>query len=182
MTKTEAAEYLGMSERSLERYTKDNKIGVTYERGKTKPVPIYDQGELDRFKTELEKPVHRPAVEKMPTANDNGATSAADSGAIQLARSEEFLQVIENVISATAREVAKAMTTANDKSDNKRQEQEVPISERVFLSVDEGASLLGISKGALEKAIKADEIKVYRELARGRRVKRADLKKWADKR
>ncbi len=178
MTKKEAAEYLEMSERSLERHTKDNRIGVRYERGKTKPVPVYDAGDLDRFKAELETPVHRPAVEKMPTGAD---TNAAESGAIQLARPAEFLQMIEGVINATAREVAKAMATGADNGASKRQSLETPLKDRAFLSVEESAAHLGISQGSIEKAIKARALTVHRELARGRRIKRVELDKWAAK-
>jgi excisionase family DNA binding protein len=181
MTKTEAAEYLGMSERSLERHTKDNRIGVRYERGKTKKVPVYDAGELDRFKAELEAPVHRPAVEKMPPNFDNGANASAESGAIQLARPDEFLKVIEGVINATAREVAKAMAPGADNGASKRQTLETPLKNRAFLSVEESAAHLGISQGSIEKAIKAQALTVHRGLARGRRIKRVELDKWAAK-
>lgn len=181
MTKAEAALYMGISERSLERYTKDNKIGVRYERGKTKPVPVYDQGELDRFKEKLEKPVYKPAVEKMPPNFDNGAMRAAESGAIQLARPEEFLQMIEGVIHATAREVAAWITTGTDKGDSKRQVPETPLKDRAFLSIEESAAYLGISTGSVERAIKSQTLTVHRELARGRRIKRADLDTWVEK-
>ncbi len=50
MNKKEAAEYLGVSTRAIERYTQKGKLGVKYSGGKTRPLAIYDKGELDRLK------------------------------------------------------------------------------------------------------------------------------------
>jgi hypothetical protein len=179
MTKTEAAEYLGMSERSLERHTKDNKIGVRYERGKTKPVPFYDAGELDRFKAELETPVHRPAVEKMPPGSDNGANVSAESGAIQLARPEEFLQVIESVINATAREVAKAIATGADNGASKRQTPNTLPENKLLLSLDEAAALTGLSAARLRLAIGEEKL-VARKVGRAWKMRRGDVERFVD--
>lgn len=191
MTKAEAAEYMGISERSLERYTKDNRIGVRYEKGKTKPVPAYDQSELDRFKSELEKPVHKPAVQKMAPDFDKGDSLLAETGGNSLARPEILMQIIDATARSVGREVAQEFTKTlvefsslapeTDKSDTKRQRaSHVPLGERKFLSVEESALYLGVSQGTITRAIKADILAVHRDLARGRRIKRADLDAWAD--
>ncbi|ACK74167.1 hypothetical protein PCC7424_5608 (plasmid) [Gloeothece citriformis PCC 7424] len=53
MNKQEAADYLGVSTRAIERYTQKGKLSVKYENAKTRPVAVYDQAELDRLKDEL---------------------------------------------------------------------------------------------------------------------------------
>jgi DNA-binding transcriptional MerR regulator len=70
MNKKEAAEYLDVSTRAIERYTKQGKLTVKYEKGKTRSIAIYDQAELERLKEELNTPVYKPSVE-ITTNTDN---------------------------------------------------------------------------------------------------------------
>jgi Helix-turn-helix domain len=62
MRKKEAAKYVGCSVRSLENYTSQGRIGVKYERSKTRPVAVYSRAELDRLKTELNSTLYAPSV------------------------------------------------------------------------------------------------------------------------
>ena len=52
MKKKEAADYLGVSTRAIERYTSQGKLSVKYEKGKTRPITIYDPNELKKLKEE----------------------------------------------------------------------------------------------------------------------------------
>jgi hypothetical protein len=62
MRKEKAAKYVGCSVRSLENYTKQGRIGVKYEKSKTRPVAVYSRVELDRLKAELNSTLYAPAV------------------------------------------------------------------------------------------------------------------------
>jgi len=62
MRKQDAAKYVGCSVRSLENYTSQGRIGVKYERSKTRPVALYSRAELDRLKAELDSTLYAPAV------------------------------------------------------------------------------------------------------------------------
>ena len=62
MRKQEAAKYVGCSVRSLENYTKQGRVGVRYERSKTRPVALYSRAELDRLKADLDSTLYAPAV------------------------------------------------------------------------------------------------------------------------
>src|SRR5262249_28550703 len=62
MRKEEAAKYVGCSVRSLENYTKQGRIGVKYERSKTRPVALYSRTELDRLKADLASTLYAPSV------------------------------------------------------------------------------------------------------------------------
>ncbi|MBD2771162.1 helix-turn-helix domain-containing protein [Iningainema tapete] len=64
MDKAAAAKFLGVSQRTIERYVKDKKIGVVYVNG----TPTYSEEELTRFKDELQAPIHQPSL--APTMND----------------------------------------------------------------------------------------------------------------
>ncbi|WP_206818095.1 helix-turn-helix domain-containing protein, partial [Chroococcus sp. FPU101] len=63
MNKQEAADYLGVSTRAIERYTQKGKLSVKYEGGKTRPVAVYDLSELDKLKEELNTTTYKPAIE-----------------------------------------------------------------------------------------------------------------------
>ena len=73
MNKQEAAEFLGVSVRALERYVQQGRIGGHYEKGKTRPTLVFDAAELEAFKAELDQKLYRPAVEA--TKPDNPDTA-----------------------------------------------------------------------------------------------------------
>ena len=64
LSKKEAAEYLGISSRTLERHVKDGKIGVRYQPGATNDVAMFDEQDLENFKNERQIPKvkHRHAI------------------------------------------------------------------------------------------------------------------------
>lgn len=71
MNKQQAAEFLGVSIRALERYTQQGKVSVRYQQGKTRPVAVYDEQELKAFKKELQSNLYpqRPSVKQDKLAN-----------------------------------------------------------------------------------------------------------------
>jgi hypothetical protein len=62
MTKREAAEYLGVSIRSLERYTKSGQLTCRYVPGKIGPRPVYDEPDLAAYKIRLDARKKRESV------------------------------------------------------------------------------------------------------------------------
>jgi hypothetical protein len=62
MTKREAAEYLGVSIRSLERYTKNGQLSCRYVPGKIGPRPVYDEPDLAAYKIRLQARKKRESV------------------------------------------------------------------------------------------------------------------------
>jgi hypothetical protein len=52
-SKREAAEFLSISPRSLERYTRQGRIRAHYQKGRGHPVPIYEEGDLEALKADL---------------------------------------------------------------------------------------------------------------------------------
>lgn len=69
LNKQEAIAYLGISERTLERYTKRHKIAVRYENTEHGRQPFYPIAELDRVKEERSSTYH-PAI----TTEETGIT------------------------------------------------------------------------------------------------------------
>ncbi|MBD2609641.1 helix-turn-helix domain-containing protein, partial [Scytonema hofmannii FACHB-248] len=70
MNKQSAADFLGVSVRALERYVQQGRIGVKYEKGKTRPTANFDQTELEAFKEELNQPTVKPAFESRQIATE----------------------------------------------------------------------------------------------------------------
>lgn len=70
MNKLQAAGFLGVSVRALERYVQQGRIGVRYEKAKTRPTANFDPTELEAFKEELNQPTVKPAFESRQTATD----------------------------------------------------------------------------------------------------------------
>ncbi len=70
MNKQQAAEFLGVSVRALERYVQQGRISVKYEKGKTRPTAHFDQVELEVFRDELNQPTVKPAIESRQTPTE----------------------------------------------------------------------------------------------------------------
>ncbi len=68
LSKKAAAEYLGISSRTLERHVKDGKIGVRYQPGATNDVAMFDEQDLENFKNERQIPKVKPTV--MPSTSE----------------------------------------------------------------------------------------------------------------
>lgn len=171
MTKQEAADFLGISIRQLERHTKDNRIGVRYEKGRTKPTPFYDDAELARFKADQERPVYRPVVEPMNTTNGNTATqSDTVSNALSLVSQSPQMEVFARLFSGMAEAASAPKTAAKPMPD---------LGPKLLYTLPECQQLTGLSRAVLRTAIDAEELPA-RQIGRAWRVKRADLEQWVN--
>ena len=172
MNKQEAADFLGCSIRQIERYAKENRIGVVMEKGRTRPTPVYDEGELRDFKAALARPVHRPAVERMettPEAAQRAIATQGDGGLSALSQAsqlETLTRFIVEAVNATRPEVAPVVAT-------------VGIADKLLLTLSEAQALTGLSRQVLRDAIESGELKA-RQIGRAFRLKRADLEKYIE--
>jgi transposase len=55
MTKSEAASFLGVSIKTVERYVAAGRLNLSYKKGKTNNVAIFDEKEVKLLKKDLEK-------------------------------------------------------------------------------------------------------------------------------
>jgi excisionase family DNA binding protein len=176
MNKVDAAAYLGVSVRALERYSQQNKINVTYVKGKTKPTPVYDEDELRRFKAELEgRLAHRPAVEReIPPNPSTGGNSLARFG--EISGAEQWLSLI----------VEKSVAAAVDASEQREQNRSArapsvsDIAAKIILTLAEASALTNLSRNHLRQAIEEKKLRA-RIIGRGWRVKRDDLDAYVKK-
>ncbi len=168
MKKKEAAEYLGVSVRALERYVQQGKISVRYEKGKTRPTANFDQGELEEFKAQLNQPTIKPAVESRQITTDfNNGEGGSDIEPVTVAIGGE-LTVVDRLAS-----MVEMLINRRDK------QPAVPIESKILLTLDEAQGLTGLSKGFLRNEIKQGNLKA-KVIGKSWRVKRSDLDKFVE--
>ena len=183
MNKQEAADFLGCSIRQLERYTSENRIGVRYEKGRTRPTPIYDESELARFKEEQERPVHRPVVEPMeqPLSTPQTMATQGDNTDVALALLSQPIpvgQLLTVLARAGALNLPDAAGALPGKPAPEAQKATSPeLGPKLLLTLPECQKLTGLSREVLRVAIDASELKA-RQIGRAWRVKRADLEAY----
>lgn len=164
MDKEAAAKYLGVSIRSLQRYTSAGRISATMVRGDRGLQTVYEQAEVEKFKEALTSaPAYvRPAVTGV-VGNAPGAESTAlapimQNGAEKLAAALEALKDAFKPAAAPA----------------------VPLSEKLMLTLAEAAQLSGLSRVYLREAIGKKKL-TARIIGKGFKVKRSDLEKFIQK-
>ena len=165
LTKQEAAEFLGVTVRTLERYTHEGKIGGRYEKGKTRSVLVYDEEELQAFKTELETKTYKPAVNQTPTNSDRDETALSKFVEVppSLAPLEGLDQLVDALKAIRSKPEVDRLT--------------VPIYHKLTLSIAEASALSGLSRPRLRQPIK-DGTLTAQIIGKGYRVKRIALENY----
>ena len=135
MNKQQAAEFLGVSVRALERYVQQGRISVKYEKGKTRSTANFDSSELEAFKEELNQPTIKPAIESRQTPTEPQHQS--DLPVLYAGEISEFddISVIDKLSSIIEGLLAKGETQLS-----------VPIADKLLLTVTEAQALTGLSK------------------------------------
>jgi excisionase family DNA binding protein len=184
MNKEGAATYLGCSVRALERYTQQGKISAHYVKGKTRPTVEYEEADLRAFKEKLDAELYpqRPTVETAPAGfSANPAHAPASLARLSdVAPQSDFRELVGLIIRESVREgIGAAMeATAGPQSTP----AEVPIADKLVLSIKEAALLSGISRDRLITAIEGKKLKASKDkIGRGWRVKRNDLDAYVKK-
>lgn len=165
MNKQEAADYLKITVRTLQRYTAHGKIAATQERGKTGMVTVYDAAEVERFKRELEgatgyvRPTVAPIASVTPDSNQSQALQLA--GADRSAALAHLLTAIE--------QAKGAVTVADSIAD---------LSHKLFLTEKEAARYSGLPLAEIKTARKTLKSRI---IGRGYKLKREALEAWVKK-
>lgn len=186
MNKQEAADFLGVSVRALERYVQQGRISVKYEKGKTRPTANFGRAELEAFREELNQPTVKPAFESRQTATDEPHQITTEVESRQTAteqQSETGIQVqtpgeiTEFGEIATVDKLASIIEGLLSKSEN---QPVVAIADKLLLSMAEAQALTGLSREFLKDAITSGELKA-KMIGKGWRIKRSHLDEYIDK-
>ena len=159
LSKKEAAEYLGISSRTLERHVKDGKIGVRYQPGATNDVAMFDEQDLENFKNERQIPKVKPTV--MPSTSELVDQIpinqiAQNSGGFLAPLIAPFRDFSERFFSSPALLQGKMLVTLN-----------------------EAQIITGLSRDTLMTAIKSGELE-SRIIGKAYRIKRKELERYID--
>ncbi len=193
MNKQEAAEYLNISVRTLQRLTADGAIIAGMVKGKTGLVTDYTKDDLDAYKKRAAEPQQRDDTRYV---KPHVIPSDAPSQALQRAgngMSVEALELITTRLSETfeespfaqeMRELAKRMTNALEaiqaQGSASSEADSLPLEEKLTLSIDDAARLSGLSANHIYAAVRAGKLK-GKIVGRGWRVKRPDLDAYVKK-
>lgn len=175
MNKQEAADYLGVSVRALERYVQQGKISVKYEKGKTRPTANFDPKELETFKAELEQPTIKPAFESRQIATEpQSDTDKLTHNPGEIARFDEVSTFGEIGVIDKLSGIIEALLGKGDS------QPLVPIADKLLLTIAEAQALTGLSREFLRDAINSGDLKA-KQIGKSWRVKRSDLQEYVDK-
>ncbi len=180
MNKKEAAAFLGVTTRSLERYVSQNKLKVKYVKGKTRPVAVFDAVELEKLKQEMASlPLsQRPSLliefnGENNTVNGNGSkTEVATRATTQLKRAKtetltKSRQGILNPDDAASPMLKKLLAS-------------LMANNKIILTLAEAAALTNISQQELRKAIGTGALSAAMK-GRGWKIRRKDLESYVEK-
>lgn len=185
-TRKQAAEYLQVSEKAIQRYTNKNLLTVEYKdnpKGGGK-LSVYRSAEVITLKNRDMKQVQDARVQdiildenlgnvRSSTVQNKGlqkVSDVQDAKSLQLswtpAQNEKIQELLTYLkgIDAHISELAKP-------------KKEVPIESKILLTIKEAALLSNISQENLRRAIKEGQLKGG-EVGRGLKVKREDLNKY----
>jgi excisionase family DNA binding protein len=159
MNKDQAANFIGVSVRTLQRLTGKGKIPVSYERGQKGDEARYDQHDLEAYlQTQRPVAIMRPNSDTTSDMAD-GVTQAMTLGATSGAAGMAGEALIKTLAQMAA---------------------PVRVSEKFLLSLTEAAQLSGLSRRHLREAIGNGKLKA-KIIGRGWRVKREDLESYVKK-
>ncbi|GAB1538082.1 hypothetical protein NUACC21_07390 [Scytonema sp. NUACC21] len=199
MNKQQAADFLGVSVRALERYVQQGKISVRYEKGKTRPTANFDETELEAFKEELYQPSYKPAVESRqnPTGehgqkdtafdqDEEGASFGGDSAneTCQITTTLHYQQDTKVYPSGEIAEFGENPTVIERLSAvietllaRTGEDTRVRVAEKLLLTIAEAQELTGLSRQVLREAINKEKLKA-KVIGRSWRIKRANLDEY----
>ncbi|MGA9773681.1 MAG: helix-turn-helix domain-containing protein [Blastocatellia bacterium] len=166
LTKKEAAEFLGVSEKAIERYANAGKLSKQVENKLGGGViTYYDHKEVEQLKQQMDTRATTPRQTDTPTGKAPGkSTALARRDSATLGRSDTLALIVAAI------EQARAQTPL------------VEVKEKEFLTIKEAAALKGLSVSHIEQAIKSKKLAAMKLAGvRGRRIRRAALDKYTSK-
>jgi len=156
MNKKEAAEYLGVSTRAIERYTAQGKLTPTYEKGRTGPAPVYDQAQLDDLKKQMDESAEATSAAVQREKPDKSDKGDKQGGLVLRSGSRADLAAF-----ITALDKARGLSIAD-------------IAAKPLLTRTEAQRYTGLSRELLHEAVESGKVKEIK-LGRAYRIKRTDL-------
>ena len=184
LDKKQAAEYLGVTTRTLERHAKEGKLSVRYEQSQFGEVAMFDPEELENFRegkqTTRIKPTIEPNRVEQIDRPPNPQSQIARSPQTQLELSNP--QQPESTFALTALIAPLGswfgnLTRAIDNHSSRVTTTE--LRSKLLLTLDEAQTITGLSREILQDAIKNGEIP-SKIMGKSYRIKQKDLERYID--
>ncbi len=151
-----AAEFLKVSTRTLQRYTTQGKIAVTYRHGKTGAEADYDREELERFKEAQKNVVYQPATQLLTRSEGQSqALAPIDRESLALIGASAAAAIFERLQPTNAK-------------------PSIPIESKPLLKLVEACQLTGLSRQILREAIQTKKLKA-KIIGKAWRIRREDI-------
>jgi excisionase family DNA binding protein len=158
LNKEEAAAFLGVSVRALQRYASQGKLSVTYTRGARGQVAQFNEEELKALKEQLAQPVYpqRPTVAaaSYDKPSPQAVAPVTASGLVPAALGERLITALEKL--------------------QPNGHVTISLGDKLTLSLKEASLLAGLARSFLLDAIHSKKLKAAKR-GRGWNIKRADL-------
>ena len=165
LTKKEAAEYLGVSTRTLERYVKNGKLSVRYEDSSNGEIALFDSDELDQFADDKQTP------RIMPASMDLG---------LAMTTSDMVLSRCVGGLLAPFQELTERLIFAlSDHEDRREKITPDKLRGKLLLTLAEAQIMTGLSREILMEATKDGRLP-SQIMGKAYRIKAKDLEKFID--
>jgi|SRR5215216_3473500 len=167
MNKREAAEFLGVSVRAIERLTAKNKLRPAYKQGKHGLEAVYEETELERLKFEREQlsyPEHSPTSDTPGALTPTTMTALVETGSTVVIGVRGLIEELHSLSQAL----------------KPNGHPVVSLADKLTLSLAEASALSGLSRSFLTGAIHERKLKAAKR-GRGWNIKRADLEAYIRK-
>jgi excisionase family DNA binding protein len=176
MNKKEAAEFLGVSEKTVERYKSAGKLSARLKRivgadGKSRKVLDFNQSDMERLQRELSGNVVFPEITDRHAQTE---TQTDTDGQTQL----DTANFAGNELSIYGQTPTANLFGIIFKSIETVSERHLQTSNRfqkLVLTVDEAAAVSGLPKAYIDRAIKKDGSLKATKIGGRYRIKRQDL-------
>jgi excisionase family DNA binding protein len=159
LTKQQAAEYLGISTRTLAREVSSGRLSVRYESGATGEIAMFDQQDLDNLNNDRKTPKIKPTVvQSSSELIDQPATNqiAQTNGGFLAPLIAPFKDFSERLFSSP-----------------------FLLQGKILVSLNEAQIITGLSREILMTAIKSGELEA-RIMGKAYRIKRKELERYID--
>jgi excisionase family DNA binding protein len=181
LDKKQAAEYLGVTTRSLERYTNEGRISVRYEQSPNGEIAMFDPEELKKFKADKQTSRIKPTIEPdRPQQIDRFNNPQS-----QIARSTQTQPDSYNpspeanfgltTLIAPLGALFNNLTKAIDNHGSRVTTTE--LRSKLLLTLDEAQIVTGLSRDILIDAIKNGELP-SKIMGKAYRIKNQDLERY----
>lgn len=180
LDKKQAAEYLGVTTRTLERHAKEGKLSVRYENSQFGEIAMFDPEELEAFKEGKQISRIKPTIEpNQPEQIDRPLNPQS-----QIARSPQA-ELFNPQQPETTFSIAALMaplgalfgnlTRAIDNHGSRVSTTE--LRSKLLLTLDEAQAITGLSRDLLQEATKNGELP-SKMMGKAYRIKTQDLERY----